>query len=261
MKSSTAIRPVTPAASARRSARPGRLRRELGAIRRRRDELAEHAVDLDGLHRRVGVRLAAGPARDEDGQLGGDRDALLDDAVAAALCERGSRLLRAGDHVHAAAVVAAGAGLEDHRPAGALRERDDVLGRARAGERGHGQPERLQHPAGVELVLREGLGGRRGMQGVAVVLQRGQVRLRDLLVVEGDDVAACRERAQRGEVVRRPRRASAPRRRPRRRRRPPRGRSARRRGRSPPGWVIRASWPAPTMPTACAHRKYSGRLT
>ena len=97
---------------------------------------------------------------------------------------------------HALAVVPAARGLGHDRPADLVAEARDLRRRrAPAPSAGRAMPERGEPLAHGQLVLGEAQGRRARVQGDAVGLERLEHVRRDVLVVEGDDVAAARERA------------------------------------------------------------------
>ena len=166
------------------------------------------------------------------------------------------------EHPHAAPVVAAADRLEHHRPA--------VLGaeplRRRAGSRtaanaGTASPSPASRSRITSLSWACSSAAGAGCTGDPGRDQRAQVLLRHLLVVEGDRGAAAGEGAQRGQVGRRRRdtrpahtsAAGSP------------GSAASTRSDWPSAiaawWVIRASWPAPIMPTTGRRASGSGAFT
>jgi hypothetical protein len=104
----------------------GGVLHDLGGQPARDEDLPAHPAHLRRLDRRPGRHLARGPPGHHDGQLGLQRDHLLDQDGAGQV---GHHLGHPGpvvDHPHAPAVVAAPDGLEHDRPSLLLGERPDI---------------------------------------------------------------------------------------------------------------------------------------
>ncbi len=166
-----------------------------------RDDRVADAVDLAGLHDRVGDRLAVRGADDVGGELAQEVDLLLGEYRDTGL-ERVGGLLDGVDDPHALAVVAAADGLEDDGEAVALgREGGHVLRIGHDPVPGAGHADRVEPRAHHALVLgvHERVGAR--AHGDAVRLQGPEVLGGYVFVIEGDHIAAARELAQRVQVA------------------------------------------------------------
>ena len=149
---------------------------------------------------RVRRRLAARRARDDRRELAAEVDPLLGQQADPGRPGRGERVVAVGGRghePHALAVVPAPGGLEDAGEA----ERLDVGDARDARVPGAGDAERREPLPHHRLVLRVDQRLRPGTAGDPVGLERVEVLGRDVLVVEGDDLAAGRGGAQVGEVA------------------------------------------------------------
>ena len=230
-----------------------RDRQLLGQAGRRRQHLDADAVALHRLDHRVRGDLPERRPGDQRGQLAAQRHPLLDDQLGAAGEQLASSAASAGvvDHPHAAAVVPAAGRLEHHRPADLLAEVGQVGGRGRpAASAAPGRPARPGVRASAACPGRSSSASRRRVER-----RRPRRPARGCApsgtcswskVTTSQPLANV---AQRGQVG--VRRRTGRRRRPARRRR--RGLGASTRSDWPRAiaawWVIRASWPPPTMPT------------
>jgi hypothetical protein len=106
------------------------------------------------------------------------------------------------DHPHAPAVVAAARDLEHHRPA-TLASANAVTSAARSttAHAGHGTPAAEISGAHVHLVLGMGQGCRPRAHRDALATSASRIGAGHVLVVEGDHVAALRERRDGVRVV------------------------------------------------------------
>lgn len=199
--SSTARCPTTPSSEAMRSASCWASPASSSSRSGRGDHRVADAVDLDGLDDRVGDGLAVRRADDVRRQLPYEVDLLLrEDRDPGAERVGGVRL--GADHPHALAVVPAAHGLEDDGEApDLLGERGGVGRVAHDAVAGAGRADLLELGAHHPLVLgvHQGIGA--GAHGDAVRLQGPQMLGRDVLVIEGDHVAAAREGPQRVQVA------------------------------------------------------------
>ena len=178
----------------------GRDLREPGAaVRGRCDHLGAHAAALHRLDDGIRAQLTGGTARDLLRQFAREVDELFGQQRAAV--EPVGDLGGIADDPHALAVVTASRRLDDHAPAVGVEEALQL------GGVGDGRPFRLRHTelgqarSHRELVLRELERVGTGVHADAVGHQRPQHVLRDVFVVEGDDVDVASECADGVEVA------------------------------------------------------------
>ncbi len=172
----------------------------------RGDDLGAHAPALHGLDDGVGPHVARRSPRHLLGEFAREVDQLLDEQrPAAGVFGEGSEpvvgLRRRRHDAHALPVVPAARGL-DHGPAAVRVEELLQLGRVGdGGPVGLRQAEVGHAGAHDELVLRDAEGLGAGVHGDAGVDEGGEHVLRNVLVVEGDDVDVARERQHRVGVA------------------------------------------------------------
>src|SRR5690606_23643811 len=135
--------------------------------------------------------LTGRAARDHDRELADEADPLLEQDRPAAVepgCDLVLDLLSRADLPHSLAVVSAAGCLGDDRPADPVTELRDVGGRGRSRPGRARDAELTQPGAHRELVLRILQGGWAGVYRDPELGHRRQDVVRDVLVVEGDDV-------------------------------------------------------------------------